>query len=236
MFKKSIISVIALTLALTSCQKLLNTDIDYEQQMVVAGILVPGKLVEVKLTPSTPIRDKVEVKPIGNATVSLFEGGNLLGYLEFTADSIYTLDVPIAQGKTYTLRAACNGYPPIEATTTVPTAQNFTVARMVHADDGPAHDYETYLSITFPASLTTSYYGIYGFYKEEIVIEESVFNEFESYTIYYGYGMKVNQYVEFIDQSIHWISYRNIPDDFTNVRVALNLRTYSPSDREVRGG
>lgn len=227
MFKKSIISVIALTLSLTSCQKLLNTDIDYEQQMVVAGILVPGKLVEVKLTPSTPIRDKVKVKPIGNATVSLFEGGNLLGYLEFTADSTYTLDVPIAQGKTYTLRAACNGYPPIEATTTVPTAQNFTVVRMVHADDGPADDYETYVSITFPASLTTSYYGIYSFYTKEI------FTGVETYTSYEGIPLYVNQYVEFIDQSMYWLSYRNIPEDFTNVRASLNLRTYSPSDREV---
>lgn len=230
MVKKGKILIIGFVLSLPSCQKQLDIDIDYEPQMVMVGILVPGKQVEVKLTSNIPIKEKITEVPIEGATVSLFEGSTLLGNLTYSLDSTYILDSPIVQGKAYTLRATSSGYPPIEATTTVPLSQNFKITKEVYVDDGPSYDFVTSMSITFPESSTTSYYGIFSFNKKEIL------DGFETVTTYYGSGVKANHYVEFIDQSVYWGSYKDIPKDFTDINVNLELYTHNPNDREAWGG
>lgn len=150
-------------LLLTSCQKELPIPHDFQPRMVLSGVLVPGEGVRVHIASTVVASDTPRVIPVTHAQVALYQGSSPLG--SFTHDSAghyVILDpVEILEGTSYTLRASAEGFPPMEASTTIPTRQNLT-PRMLQIEEETRYGMETVMQVEvdFPPASHPAYYAI----------------------------------------------------------------------------
>ena len=224
MRKHILFLVITLIYLGTSCEKKLDTEFDFKPQMVVTGILIPGRDIEIRLMANFPTNQNTAITPIESATVSLFEGDAPMGHLTHTTGGIYTMQAQITEGKTYTLRASCNGFPPIEATTTIPTTQSIPVEKQpslstktenTQLTDNPC------IRIELPATTSVSYYGLLCYNVWEMPLADGI------HKLYGVCQMEVSdKLVEFMDYSFYYRSSWDKLNDFTDMDAEQELQTY----------
>jgi hypothetical protein len=187
------------------------------------------------LTSNFTTNDQNPVITIEEATVSLFEGDAFLGDLLHTADGIYRLQTEIAEGKTYTLTATCNGYPTIEATTSVPIAQEFFVCRQwtLHTWTGTNQiAYNVNVVSKIPESQTPSYYGFCFYRASETISENAIDTVYQIYTNI----DELDKFVDYFDYSMANIFSVGKIIDFTEIKNEQNLSTYFPENWELSSG
>jgi hypothetical protein len=139
-----------------------------------------------------------------------------------TADGIYSLAAPIFEGETYTLKASCNGYPSIEATTTLPVSQTIEVRFICITEYNDVYVFNAY----FPPTNELSYYAIGRFNTYRYI-------DIENNNYYYYRNVEIDypdKYVEFFDND-PWPWGRSLID-FTHLDAKQKLRVYTPTDFE----
>jgi hypothetical protein len=122
MIKYLISSLILLSL-ITSCEKNIQIDLDYEDKLVVNAFLNDDNGIELKLTKSLNPQGEYP-KPLNNfindATVELYENKNLIAVLQNNGEGIYNLSdanedfIPTA-GNQYQIKIYHNKYPGVES-------------------------------------------------------------------------------------------------------------------------
>lgn len=207
---------------------------EFEPKIVMAGILIPGRDVEISLTSNFSTNNQPDLIPIENATVTLYEDDTLIGVLDYFTDGVYKLQTEIFKGKTYTLRVSCNNYPSAEATTTVPTAQSIDAERSVKLFEYPDYNqqaYDTFVRIDLPAQEESSYYA-FCFYEESVVNDG-----YETYLAYEVVGCSSpDKFVEYLDNSYAYKFSRDKLADFTGIGINMDLITHFPDDWESSTG
>jgi hypothetical protein len=223
---QTVILLLLQGLLLTTCYKPLDFDPSaHKPQMVVSGVLVPGRDAWVRLTASIPIEDTASVIPITNATVALYRGDIHLGY--FTHDSVgfYSLSTPLHEGETYTLWAECDGYPSLEAQTTIPRPVSFSIAKSMI----PYNPYTTLNHSTLSIQpVSDIVYFAFLSYKLSLRDTSYLMDHSSGYYLYLSniHSRRIiDSRIEFFDLDLRTERYLN---DFTTYSSALNFYTHFP--------
>ena len=207
MLRSLTVFVLSLTVALAACdfEQVIELDVPpYEPRLVLGGFPTPDSVFAVRVGRSASTLDPRTVDDdllLSTARVVLFADGAFLDSLHYvgpTTQGDY-YEVPgyyssvrglhPEAGRTYTLRVEAPGFPPAEATTTLPTPPTFTAAfegfgapnpqgrpaRLAVALDDPPGDQTYGLSVSGRTTLDGApYVRAYPFLSAEPAFRESL--------------------------------------------------------------
>ncbi len=91
----------------------------FTPKLVLNGGITRDSLISIQLTSTQDVED-TSLKIVKNATVELFINNNFAGNLKYDSNGIYTSTVRAELGKTYKIKAYCDNYDTISASTEIP--------------------------------------------------------------------------------------------------------------------
>lgn len=222
-----------------ACSKEFHYPVNYEPLIVINGVLAPGRKAQVLLSSNVPKNELVASNPLTNAKVTLSDSNNNVYELLHDSVGIYSANIAIEYGVSYTINAQCEGFPKLEASTTVPLFENVSASTQ-HYDERFDLDYQ--VDISMPAS-PESYYATRAFWSQEV--DTTVYYYFPSPTYSFEDG-KVYRYVDMdwreIDSNVEFFNNafqqgkRKKEDDFLQPFYLQHLKVFYPNDREKSAG
>jgi hypothetical protein len=229
----SLVFLVLVSQLVLSCFKELGIEEVYQPRMVLTGVLVPGREVEVHLGANYPSGDSAVVKPITKATVELFCGSELIGALTHTTDGRYTLAYTVLKGERYTLKAHSDGYPSIEAKATIPSYE-FKSNEIITV--GNVGQYTLPIAVNMPAIDYPAYFAIIVYL---VSVDDESYNGDGSIIVN---SQRIFQFDNSLDRVVEFFeSYSDYRDrsslkDFTYLARYQELKTYFPDNSEKSTG
>ena len=158
-------------LAFGSCEEVIESPFDIiESKLVLASTFTPRNPVAVQVTATQPVTGEVTFLEVRDATVSLFEGPELIEVLKYEPGErgkpgVYrTQDFHPQVGHKYTVHALADGFTPVTADSRIPTHVAITALRIANLSslsmiDREVYDYQLTVDYADPAD-ETNYYDL----------------------------------------------------------------------------
>ncbi len=183
-----------------SCEEEIKLPGKNEKQIVISGILIPDQLVEIRLQSNFGFREEPKEIPIENAKIELFENEASVGILNYQSEGYYRLAFKPSEGKTYLMKVSAEGFPSVEATTTIPIPCQVSVSTGIDVEynvSGEKRELQR-ISLELGAEPSNAYYALTYFYKTKIY-ESWPPDENKAYYSYQTFPLraKLDQIVEF---------------------------------------
>ena len=170
---KNLMFLLSFILLFSSCEMVVDLDIpEHEPVLVVNSVLSTDQPIQTSISHSIGAFDLNSISSVNNASIEVFEDGELLGLMDVTSvsyfnymgvlDSTYEYHLnhnPIA-GKTYTYEIAHDDYENVRAETFVPNAFDLNVQEISLLS---SDDYESQYRIHFSFdddALNKNYYRL----------------------------------------------------------------------------
>lgn len=225
----------SLLLLLWSCETVIELELpEYEPKLVLNSVINPDSLFTVDVSASQSALADGEYQQLTDATVQVYQAGQLLFELQHTGNGVYKADRKPQALQHYELRVSAPGFPSAVANTHItamPAVKNVQASRAAPAfeqqrvnmsfelDDVPGQENFYYIEAFTP---DTSYYDGTP-YKEPVSIKFTAPIEDE-------FGMETRYFFSdklFDGQALHLeLNLDNNPSKTTYVRVAHITKEY----------
>lgn len=156
------ISIIALAAIFTSCEKVIEVDLNNSApQVVIEAALIPGtNLFTVQVTQTGDYFTATDPTPINNATVVLQEENGVSTIIPFEAQGHYSKTITAQEGKSYTLTVTI-GDKIYEAKSYLPPVVSLDTLTLEEAPfqglGSKDTTYNVYINFTDPAIVANNY-------------------------------------------------------------------------------
>ncbi len=238
-----ILIILATIVAFTSCEKIIDISIpESERKLVLNGLLIAGKPIEIKLSKSVSVfEENAIIDIVSNAKVEVFENEILLGEATHINSGWYRLDNKAIAGAKYTLKVTQTGLQHIIAETTVPNQDfSFKTDTVLFISEWGQRMYKLKYSATTNTS-NKSFYMLKPYEKPSVYyfINEKGLADSAYYTNYYGAfqtqdpSLISNWYGEFLFSSETFSNNtKNIDFDFniSNSNTTVYIDYYAISE------
>ncbi|WP_347158415.1 DUF4249 domain-containing protein [Pontibacter chitinilyticus] len=224
-------------LLLWSCETVVEADLpEHEPQLVVNAVLNPDSLFTVDVSASQSAFSSGAYQQIEDATVQVYQAGQLLFELQHTGNGIYKGDRKPQALQQYELSVSAPGYPDASARTHIPAAP--VLSHILAAKAAPRSDFEQQ-TVTLSFTLDDmpgqeNFYYVQAYTPDTSYYEGKLDNryirlEFVS-PIGYEFGMENRYFFSdklFDGKQINLtFNVDNMPDKATYVQVAHITKEY----------